>query len=61
MALIPHKADPNYEQQMKEYQKDNSRWGGNDMNKGLPPAKPDPAQGHKPGGVPDGKGGTRAQ
>jgi hypothetical protein len=61
MALIPHKADPNYEQRMKEYQKDNSRWGGSDMNKGMPPAKPNPEQGHRPGMPSDGKGGTRAQ
>ncbi len=59
MALIPHRADPNYEEQMKEYNKDNSRWGGNDMNKGMPP-KTEPAQGQKTGMPPDGKGGTRS-
>lgn len=45
MALIPHKEDPNYEEQMKLYAKDNSRWGGSDMMKGLP----------KPSGVPTGQ------
>ena len=40
MALIPHKADPNYEQQMIEYAKDNSRWGGTPEPVPTPPAKP---------------------
>ena len=53
MALIPHKADPNYEKQMEEYKKDNSRWGGEDMNKGMPPKQP-PAQGQKTGMPPTG-------
>lgn len=56
MALIPHKADPNYEAQMVEYKKDNSRWGGEDMNKGMPPKQP-PAQGQKTGLPPTGTGG----
>lgn len=54
MALIPHKEDPNYQQQMQEYQKDNSRWGGNDMNKGMPP-KESPAQGQKTTDKPSGR------
>ena len=45
MALIPHKADPNYDEQMKLYAKDNSRWGGADMMKGMP----------KPSEVPTGR------
>lgn len=45
MALIPHKDDPNYEKQMQEYKRDNSRWGGEDMNKGMP----------KPSTVPTGQ------
>lgn len=40
MALIPHKADPNYAEQMKQYEKDNSRWGGDHMNRGMPPKQP---------------------
>lgn len=47
MALIPHKADPNYREQMEQYNKDNSRWGGEDMNKGMPPKQP-AAQGQQP-------------
>lgn len=42
MALIPHKADPNYEQQMKKYRENNSDWGGDDMNRGMP--KPEAKQ-----------------
>jgi len=53
MALIPHKADLNYEQQMKEYKQDNSRWGGNDMNKGMP-VKDAPQQGQKTTDKPKG-------
>ena len=49
MALIPHEADPNYKAQMEEYKKDNSRWGGEDMNKGMPPRVP-PVPGAPPGG-----------
>lgn len=45
MSLIPHKADPNYKEQMEKYNKDNSRWGGDDMNKGMP----------KPSSVPTGQ------
>lgn len=45
MALIPHTADRNYEEQMKQYRKDNSRWGGDDMNRGMP----------KPSAVPTGE------
>lgn len=56
MALIPHKADPNYKQQMEEYEKDNSRWGGDHMNKGMPPKQP-PEQGQKTGLPPNGSGG----
>ena len=52
MALIPHKADPNFEERMKDYAKDNSRWGGDDMNKGLPPKTP-LGQGQK-AGLPQG-------
>lgn len=36
MALIPHKADPNYDEQMKKYRQNNADWGGDDMNKGMP-------------------------
>lgn len=42
MALIPHKEDPNYKQQMEEYAKDNSRWGGADMLKGMSVKVPAP-------------------
>ena len=50
MALIPHKADSNYEKQMEEYKKDNSRWGGEDMNKGMSVKVPAPL-GSPPGHV----------
>ena len=54
MALIPHKADPNYESQMEAYKKDNSRWGGEDMNKGMPP-RPSPQQPAPPPATQSGK------
>lgn len=41
MALIPHKQDPNFEEQMKQYRQDNSAWGGDDLFKGMPQKSPE--------------------
>lgn len=37
MALKPSNDDPNRDQQLKEYSKDNRRWGGDDLKKQEPP------------------------
>lgn len=48
MALMPSKSAPDYEKQMEAWKKDNSRWAGDDMNKGMPPKQP-PQQGQRIG------------
>ena len=40
MALIPHKEDQNYSDEIERYKRGNSEWGGDDLHKGMPPKRP---------------------